>query len=107
MTRRLLISPNKGETAVHGCHCPGDMVVRMHKVLAIPGGVGTFASILKLVFLMPLPMPLPGWCAPRFCASSFFLSRSLDAQRRPEFSEQPLRKCWITGTIWLKKRVPD
>ena len=28
--------PNKGETAVHGCHCPGDMVVRMRKVLAIP-----------------------------------------------------------------------
>ena len=27
---------NKGETAVHGCHCPGDMVVRMGKVLAIP-----------------------------------------------------------------------
>ena len=31
-----LMSPNKGETAVHGCHCPGDLVVRMRKVLAIP-----------------------------------------------------------------------
>ena len=35
-----LMSPNKGETTVHGCHCPkhcpGDMVVRMRKVLAIP-----------------------------------------------------------------------
>ena len=29
-------SPNKGETAVHGCHCRGDMVVRMRKVLAVP-----------------------------------------------------------------------
>ena len=25
----------KDETAVHGCHCQGDMVVRMRKVLAI------------------------------------------------------------------------
>ena len=31
-----LMSPNKGEITVHGCHCPGDMVVRMRKVLAIP-----------------------------------------------------------------------
>ena len=23
----MLMSPNKGDTAVHGCHCPGDMVV--------------------------------------------------------------------------------
>ena len=30
----MLISPNKGETAVHGCQCRGDMVVHMHKVLA-------------------------------------------------------------------------
>ena len=33
-----LMSPNKGETAVHGCHYPGDMVVRMRTVLAIPRG---------------------------------------------------------------------
>ena len=26
--------PNKAETAVHGCNCPGDMVVCMLKVLA-------------------------------------------------------------------------
>ena len=31
-----LMSPNKDEITVHGCHCPGDMVVRMRKVLAIP-----------------------------------------------------------------------
>ena len=31
-----LMSPNKGETAVHGCHCPGDMVVRKREVLARP-----------------------------------------------------------------------
>ena len=30
----MLIRPNKAEAAVHGCHCPGDMAVRMRKVLA-------------------------------------------------------------------------
>ena len=30
------ISHKRGETAVHGCHCPGDMVVRMRRVSAIP-----------------------------------------------------------------------
>ena len=30
-----LMSTNKGKTAVHGCHCLGDMVVHMCKVLAI------------------------------------------------------------------------
>ena len=25
----MLMSPVKGETAVHGSHCPGDMAVRM------------------------------------------------------------------------------
>ena len=28
--------PNEAETAVHGYHCPGDMAVRMRKVLARP-----------------------------------------------------------------------
>ena len=32
----MLMSPNKDETANHGCHCPGNMAVRMRKVLAIP-----------------------------------------------------------------------
>ena len=46
------------------------MVVRMRKVLAIPGGVGTCASVLKLVLLVLLPLPLPGWCVPRFVSFS-------------------------------------
>ena len=29
----MLMRPNKAETAVHGCRCPGDMAVRMGKVL--------------------------------------------------------------------------
>ena len=32
----MLTRPNKVETAVHGCHCPGDTSVRMRKVLARP-----------------------------------------------------------------------
>lgn len=34
----VLMRPNKAEAAVHGCHCPGDMVVRMRDVLVIPWG---------------------------------------------------------------------
>ena len=30
------MSPSKGETAVHGCHYPGDMAVHMREVLARP-----------------------------------------------------------------------
>ena len=33
----MLMSPNKDETAVHGCHCQGDMAVRMRKVLQTAG----------------------------------------------------------------------
>ena len=32
----MLMSPNKGETAVHGYHCPRDMTVRMREVMARP-----------------------------------------------------------------------
>ena len=32
----MLMRPNKADTAVHGCHCQGDMAVRMRKVLARP-----------------------------------------------------------------------
>jgi len=32
----MLMSPSKGETAVHVCHCPSDVTVRMREVLARP-----------------------------------------------------------------------
>ena len=32
----MLMSLNKGETAVRGCHYTGDMAVRMREVLARP-----------------------------------------------------------------------
>ena len=38
------MSPNKGETAVHDCHCPGDMAVRMREVLARPW-VGVYVPL--------------------------------------------------------------
>ena len=31
----MLMRPNKAETAVHGCHCPGDVAVRMCKVQTV------------------------------------------------------------------------
>ena len=43
------MSHNKGETAVHGHHCSGDMAVRMREVLARPWVgvcVPKFVSIL-------------------------------------------------------------
>ena len=43
----MLMRPNKAETAVHGCHCPGDMAVRMRKVMAIPRG---WCSCVPLAF---------------------------------------------------------
>ena len=45
----MLLSSNKGKTAVHGCHCPGDMAERMRKVLARPW-VG---ECLPLSFSLP------------------------------------------------------
>ena len=29
----MLMTPSKGVTAVHGCHCPRDMAVRMREVM--------------------------------------------------------------------------
>ena len=36
-TAMTLMSPNKGETAVHGCHYPRNVAVRMREVLTSPG----------------------------------------------------------------------
>ena len=32
----ILMSPSKGKTAVHGCHCPCDMAVRIREVMVRP-----------------------------------------------------------------------
>ena len=47
----MLMRPNKAETAVHGCLCPGDMAVRMRKVLARPW-VGVRVCHLLLLSLV-------------------------------------------------------
>ena len=47
----MLMRPNKAETAVHGCHCLGDMAVCMRKVLARPW-VGVWVCHLLLLSLV-------------------------------------------------------
>ena len=47
----MLMRPNKAKTAVHGCHCPGDMAVRMRKVLARPW-IGVRVCHLLLLLLV-------------------------------------------------------
>ena len=51
----MLMRPNKAETAVHGCHCPGDMAVRMRKVLARPWVGVRVCHLLLLLFLLVAP----------------------------------------------------
>ena len=55
----MLMSPNKGETAVHGCHCPGDMAVRMLEVLARPW-IGVCVPLSFITPPPPLIQPVIG-----------------------------------------------
>ena len=48
----MLMSPNKSETAVHGCHCPGDMAV----------GWCIYALCFKFVCFLAIPYNEP-WSA--------------------------------------------
>ena len=54
----MLMSPNNGETDFHGCHCPGDTVVRMRKVMSIPrrwyACFSTDISIVQLYAVLPV-----------------------------------------------------
>ena len=50
----MLMSPNKDERAVHGCHCPGDMAVRMRKVLAITAELCRVTIAFSGLFLFVL-----------------------------------------------------
>ena len=49
----MLMSPNKGETAVDDCHCLGDMDVRMREVLARPW--------VDVYVPLALSLPSNGW----------------------------------------------
>ena len=53
MPYAMQMRPNKAETAVHGCHCPGDMAIRMRKVLARPW-VGVRVCHLLLLLLIKM-----------------------------------------------------
>ena len=61
----MLMSPNKDETAVHGCHCQGDMAVRMRKVLQTAGLVFECVTCFFRVSYRYVP-PQRVWFLSRF-----------------------------------------
>ena len=68
----ILMSLSKSETAVHGCHCPCGMAVRMREVMARPW-VGVCVPLALLV--IPLPRPCRGRTAVRLLANSSHMYR--------------------------------
>lgn len=48
----MLMSPNKGEIAVHGSHFSGDIAVRMREVLARPWVVDHEPRTFKFVIIL-------------------------------------------------------
>ena len=72
----MLMSPNKGETAVHGCHCPGDKSMRTREVLARPW-VGV---------CMPLALSLSIYIIPLFTLSSIYSTNASGVEQMPETS---------------------
>ena len=55
VSRSRAFSPDKAKTAVHGCHYPSDMAVRMRKVLARPRVGVRVCHLLLLLFYKTLP----------------------------------------------------
>ena len=55
----MLMSPSKGETAVHGCHCLRDMAVRMCEVITV--GLCMCASYFNLLVTRDPPSPRMSW----------------------------------------------
>ena len=47
----MLMSPNEAETAFYGCYCPGDIAVRMCKILARPRAGVRECHLLFIVVL--------------------------------------------------------
>ena len=72
MTRRLChADERKGETAVHGCHCPSDMAVRMREVLARPW-VGVCVPLALSLSRLLVYLTVLGYaCAYTFGSSGF------------------------------------
>ena len=55
----MLMSPSKGETVVHGCHCPRDMAVRMREVMARPW-VGVCVPLALIYCYLVIYLPRAG-----------------------------------------------
>ena len=70
----MLMSPNKGETAVHGCHCPDDKAMRMHEVLTRP----------RVGVCVPLALNLSIYIIPLFTLSSFYSTNASGAEQTTE-----------------------
>ena len=66
----MLISPNKGETAVHGFHCPDDKSMRMREVLARP-----WVGVCKFVYIYIIPL---------FTLSSIYNSNASGTEQMPD-----------------------
>ena len=67
----MLMSPSKGETTVHGCHCPRDMAVRMREIVARPW-VGVCVPLASMYWKLVIHFPRAcrGRTAVRFPANS-------------------------------------
>ena len=91
------MSPNKDETAVHDCHCQGDMAVRMRKLLAIPRGLVVCASV-HIVVLCYLPRQSVGDDSYGIRLRDNFGLPSFNHLRRPSYG---------FVTHWLLLQVPQ
>ena len=66
-----LMSPNKGETAIHGCQCPRNVAVRMREVITRPGvGVCVPIALVYWYFVIHLPRACRGRTVVRFPANN-------------------------------------
>ena len=52
----MLMSPSQSETAVHGCHCPREMAVRMREVIGSPW-VGVCVPLVLIYWYLVIHLP--------------------------------------------------
>ena len=90
----LLMSPCKDETAVHGCHCPGDIALCMRKVMAIPHSRSQSPRPPRLGTRMAIPrVGVRVWRLLNFCFVDVFFF--LDAKTAMSLN--------LTTTVWAKR----
>ena len=78
----MLMRPNKAETAVHGCHCPGDMAVRMREVLARPWVDVRVCHLFLLLFYKDLAITAVFTKRGAMLTTNHFLFCDLSQRRR-------------------------